>query len=161
MNESATTKSDMPKINLFLDSSALFAGIVSSTGAARALLLLAESEKVIVVLSEQVVAETERALARKAPQALTDLRKAILASKAQIVQDPSPMQVKGNLHLISHPPDVPILLAAMKAKVDFVVTLNRLHFIDDPEVAIKSDLRIGTPGDALDWVRRQISAEDI
>jgi hypothetical protein len=56
--------------------------------------------------------------------------------------------------------NVPILLAAMKAKVDYLVTHNRVHFIDDPEVAIKAKLRIGTPGNALNWVRRQISSKD-
>ncbi len=55
--------------------------------------------------------------------------------------------------------DVPIVLAAMQAKVDYLVTLNRKHFIDDPDVALKTGLRIGTPGDALRWVRGQISAE--
>jgi predicted nucleic acid-binding protein len=159
-NESTTTRNDMSEINLFLDSSALFAGIVSSTGAARALLLLAESDQITITISEQVVAETERALARKVPQALADLRKTILASNAQIVHNPSPAEVKANLQLISHPADVPILLAAMKAKVDYLVTLNRVYFMDDPDVAVKAGLRIGTPGDALNWVRRQISAEN-
>lgn len=148
----------MSEINLFLDSSALFAGIVSTTGAARAVLLLAESDQITVTISQQVVAETERAIARKAPQVLADVRKAILASKAQIVHDPSPAEVKANLQLVSHPADVPILLAAMEAKVDYLVTLNRIHFIDDPEVAKKASLRIGTPGEALNWVRGQLSA---
>ena len=57
----------MSKINLFLDSSALFAGIVSATGATRVLLLLAETGHITVTISEQVVAETERAVARKVP----------------------------------------------------------------------------------------------
>jgi predicted nucleic acid-binding protein len=150
----------MSKVNLFLDSSALFAGIISSSGAARAPLLLAESDQITLTLSEQVVAETERAMARKVPQALADLRAAILASKAQIVRDPDSAEVRANLELISRPPDVPILLAAMKANVDYLVTHNRVHFMDDPDVAVKANLRIGTPGDALNWVRRQISSKD-
>lgn len=147
----------MSKVNLFLDSSALFAGIVSSTGAARALLLLAESDQITITISEQVVAETERAIARKVPRALADLREAILASRAHIVRDPIPAEVKANLHLISHRADVPVLLAGMKARVDYLVTHNRVHFMDDPSVAEKTGLRIGTPGDALNWVRTQIS----
>ena len=150
----------MSRVDLFLDSSALFAGIVSSTGAARALLLLAESDQITITLSEQVVAETERAMARKAPQALGDLRAAILASKARIVHDPTRAEVVANLELISHPADVPILLAAMKAQVHYLVTHNRVHFIDDLIVAERANLRIGTPGDALAWVRRQIPAKD-
>lgn len=146
----------MPRIKLFMDSSALFAGIVSASGAARALLLLSETEHIDIIISEQVLTETERAIARKAPSALNDLRQAILASKASIVRDPSPEHVKLNLTLISHADDVPIVLAAMIAEVDFLVTLNRKHFIDDPDVARKSGLRVGTPGDALGWTRGQI-----
>jgi hypothetical protein len=56
--------------------------------------------------------------------------------------------------------DVPILLAAMRAEVDYLVTHNRLHFIDDPEVAVKTNLRIGAPEDAPNWVQRQISSKD-
>lgn len=150
----------MPEINLFLDSSALIAGIVSAKGAARALLLLAEAGQIAVTISEQVLAETERAIARKVPLALSDLRQAILTSQAQIVRDPSPEEVKAHPDLISHPADTPIVLAAMQAKVDYLVTLNRKHFIDDLEVARKSGLKIGTPGDALIWVREQIFTED-
>ena len=78
----------MYKLNLFLDSSALFAGIVSGSGAARVLLLLAESEHISLTISTQVVSETERAIVKKVPKALNDLRQAILASKARIVLDP-------------------------------------------------------------------------
>jgi len=150
----------MPEINLFMDSSALIAGIVSSKCAARALLLLAEGGQITVTISEQVLVETERALARKVPLALSDLRQAILASQSQIVRDPSTDEVSAHPNLISHPADIPIVLAAMQAKVDYLVTLNRKHFIDDLEVARKSCLKIGTPGDALSWVRGQIFTED-
>lgn len=147
----------MPEIKLFLDSSALFAGIVSASGAARALLLLAESGHITVAISEQVVTETESAIARKIPSAIHDLRGAILSSKASILRNPSPEEVMANSKLISHPADIPILLSAMGAEVDYLVTLNRKHFIDYPGVARRSGLRIGTPGDALSWVREQIS----
>ena len=141
---------------LFLDSSALFTGIVSTKGAARALLLLAETGNITLTISEQVVTETERVIARKAPRALSDFRQAILASKAQIVRDPSPEEVKKNLHLISHAAGVPIVLAAMKAKVDYLVTNNRKHFIDDPDVAVEAGLSIGTPGEVLKWVQGKL-----
>ena len=150
----------MSKINLILDSSALFAGIVSATGAIRVLLLLADTGHITVTISEQVVAETERAVARKVPQAIGDLRKAIQVSRVRIVHDPSAVEVVANLHLITHSVDVPIVFAAMRAKVDYLVTLNRVHFINDPDVAAQSGLRIGTPGDALIWVRERISTED-
>jgi predicted nucleic acid-binding protein len=151
----------MLRATLFLDSSALVVAIVSgeiisAQGAARALLLLAEVGEIAIVVSEQVIAETERAVARKAPQALPDLRQTLRQTGLRIVRDPSPEQVAAGQHYIAHPPDVPILLAAMDAGVDYLVTLNRKHFLDDPQVAARSGLRIGTPGDALAWVRARI-----
>ena len=147
----------MSKIKLFLDSSALFAGIISPTGTAQVLLLLGEAGQVGLMISEQVVVETERALARKLPSALNDLGRAILSAQVQIVRDPSQEQVREYLYMMKHPADIPILVAAMQAQVDYLATLNRRHFMDDPEVARQSGLRIGTPGDALAWVREQLA----
>jgi len=141
---------------LFFDSSALFAGVVSASGASRALLLLAETRQVVITVSEQVVTETERAVARKVPRALPDLREAIRATHLRIVRDPSPDDIVAHADIIAHLPDVPIVVAAMAAKTDYLVTLNRHHFLDDPAVADRSKLRIGTPGDALKWVRQSL-----
>lgn len=149
----------MSRVNLFLDSSAMIAGILSAAGAARVLLLLAEVGQIDLTISEQVVAECERVIARKAPRAINDLRQAVLASKARIVRDPSPQEVAANMNLISHPADVPIVLSAKQAAADYLVTLNRKHFINDRGVAARSGLRIGSPGEALFWVRGQITAQ--
>jgi predicted nucleic acid-binding protein len=150
----------MPRPDLFLDSSALFAGIVSPSGAARALLLLAEAGRLTVTISEQVVAETERAVARKVPRALAYYREALRSTGLRIVHDPAPEEVAAHADVTARRADVLIVLAAMKAKVDYLVTPNRRHFIDDPGVATRSGLRIGTPGDALTWVREQLAQED-
>lgn len=147
----------MPKNDIFFDSSALIAGIVSAQGAARALLLLAEDEKILMTVSEQVITEVERSIARKAPKALQFARELILHTNIRIVRDPPIEKVLEHQDWISHSADVPILLAAAGARVDFLATLNTKHFIDDPEVSRRSGLRIGTPGDALAWVREQIS----
>lgn len=147
----------MSRISLFLDSSALFAGIVSANGAARALLLLAEIGRVDLLISEQVVAETERAIARKAPGVLGEVRQAILGSQARILSDPDPQEVHLHLDWMTDPTELLILLAAMHGRVDYLVTLNRRHFLDDAQVAQRSGLRIGSPGEALAWVSGQLS----
>jgi len=147
----------MGKNDIFFDSSALIAGIISAQGAARALLLLAEDEKILITVSEQVITEVERNIARKAPKALQFARELILHTHIRIVRDPQIEEVLEHQDWISHPADVPILVAAVQARVDFLATLNTKHFIDDPEVSRRSGLRIGTPGDALAWVRERLS----
>lgn len=147
----------MPDIKIFLDSSALMAGIISTSGASRALLLLGEDEKLLLLVSEQVIVEVERNIARKIPEAIPLAREMIRCAKVQIVRDPIPSDVASHMHWINHPADVPILVAAAKAKVDFLVTLNGKHFIENINVAKNRGLRIGTPGDALLWVRKQLT----
>ena len=147
----------MIRPDLFFDSSALFAGVVSARGAARALLLLAESARITITVSEQVIAETERSLALEVPRALIDLRETLRSSGLRIVRDPSPVQLNADEYkgLIAHRVDLPILVAAINSETDYLVTHNRRHFIDDPAVAARSGLRIGTPRDALAWVRKE------
>jgi predicted nucleic acid-binding protein len=143
-------------LRIFLGSSALFAGIVSPDGAARVLLLLGETGQISLLASEQVIAETEHAVARKLPRALNEVRQAILKSGLLITDDPPIEAVLERLDWMKHAPDVPILTAAILLQVDFLVTHNRKHFLDDPQVAQRSGLRIGAPGDALVWVRTQL-----
>jgi len=150
----------MPKPDVFLDSSALIAGIVSEHGAARALLQLGEAEHIFLTVSEQVIAEVERNLARKAPKALPFAREMIIRANVRIRRDPSPTAVSEHLDWISHAADVPILVAARQAKVDYLATLNTRHFLKDPGVSQRSGLRLGTPGDALAWVREKLGRED-
>ena len=146
----------MSKIKVFLDSSAVIAGIISSTGAARVLLVMSEAGQIEMFISEQVIVESERSLARKVPHALPDFRQALKDAQPKIIKNPTPKQIEDNLYLIADPDDVPILLAAMHANVDYLATHNRKHFLDDPKVAEMSGIKIGTPGDVLAWIRENL-----
>jgi predicted nucleic acid-binding protein len=146
----------MQKFNIFLDSSALIAGAISESGAAHILLNLGESKDIVLTVSELVIWESERAMAKKSPGNLNDLRSLIKSSNLKIVENPSRKEVEANLYLIKDPNDVPILLAAIKAKVDYLATHNRKHFLGDPQVAERAGLRIGTPGDVLAWLRENL-----
>ncbi|MBA3072333.1 MAG: PIN domain-containing protein [Anaerolineae bacterium] len=159
-NVNAITRTAMPIPEIFLDSSVLMAGIISSQGASRVLLLLSEDQKIRITISEQVIIEVERNIARKIPKILSYAREIILQSQIIIVRDPSKIDVLQHQDWISHPADVPILVAATIAKTEFLVTLNTKHFLDDPQVALRAGLQIGTPGDALKWLRERFQ-EDI
>jgi predicted nucleic acid-binding protein len=149
----------MSKIKVFLDSSAVIAGVISSSGAARVLLVMSENGQIETFISEQVITESERSIARKVPEALPELRQTLKDAKLKVIENPTQKEIEKSLYLIADPDDVPILLAAMNAHVDFLATHNRKHFLDDPKVAEKSGIKIGTPGDALAWIRENLSAE--
>lgn len=146
----------MKKVNIFLDSSALIAGIISETGAAHVLLQLGETEDITLTISEVVFNETIRSIARKYPDNLQDVQKEIQTSKIQILPDPTYEEIQASLYLMDDPDDVPILLTAIKARVDYLATHDHKHFLNDPLVAERSGVRIGTPGDVLAWIRETL-----
>jgi predicted nucleic acid-binding protein len=147
----------MKKVNIFLDSSALIAGIFSENGAAHVLLQLGETEDIRLTISEVVLNETKRSISRKSHENLEDVQKEIQKSRIRILQDPSYEEILANLYLMDDPDDVPILLAAMNAKVDYLATHDHKHFLDDPEVAERAGIKIGTPGDVLAWLREYLN----
>ncbi len=137
---------------VFIDTSALIAGLASPTGASNVILSLAEAQLVTLVVSEEVLVEAERNIQEKLPRAIPEYRRFLVACPLEQAVAPSPAEVVAAGEIIHHK-DAPILAAAMSLGVDYLVTLNRKHFVDDPNVAIRSGLRIGTPGDFLAWFR--------
>ena len=149
----------MKKVSIFLDSSALIAGVISENGAAHVLLQLGETEDVSLKISELVFNETSRSIGRKSPENLENVQKEIERARIVILQDPSHEEIEANLYLMEDPDDVPILLAAIKAKVDYLATHDHKHFLNDPKVAEKAGIKIGTPGDVLAWIRENLISE--
>jgi predicted nucleic acid-binding protein len=72
----------MRKLKIFLDSSALIAGVISETGAAHVLLQLGETEDITLMVSELVFNETKRSIARKSPEILEDVQTLVSAKIA-------------------------------------------------------------------------------
>jgi hypothetical protein len=89
---------------------------------------------------------------RKVPGALAHFREALTSTHLTVVPDPSPDEVSAHRGIISDESDVPTVLAAVKAGVDYLVTHSRSGFLDDPGVAARTRLRVRSPGDALAWI---------
>lgn len=143
-----------PTTRVFLDSSALFSGVFSSRGASRALLMLAEAGVIQLCVSEQVIAETENALARKAPGALPFYRRTLKSTGLLILPDPAAPELDAYAGLIGDRTDVPILAAAARADVDYLASLDQ-HFAavgESPDIDLP---RIGTPREVLAWLRQE------
>ena len=87
-------------------------------------------------------------------------REALRSTGLRIVRDPSSEEIEAHRDVVAHRADVSIVVAAMQAEVDYLVTLNRGHFVNDPGVAAHSGLRIGPPANALAWVRQRLTREE-
>jgi predicted nucleic acid-binding protein len=135
-----------------LDSSVLFSANYSSTGAARELLRLALQSEVQLILSQDVLTETRRNLERKAPELVPLLEEMLHQIPFEFVSDPTKEEVWAAEEYVD-PKDAVIIAAAIKARPDYLATLDRKHLIDPPAVAKRSGLAIHTPGEMLQKLR--------
>ena len=144
------------KPELFLDTSALFAGLWSESGGARQLLKLGELGLIGIQVSPQVLKEIEAVLRVKAPHTLGSL--ALLMDRAQIRIAPSAPQkmLKRANALVRHPGDARVIADAWAAKVGFFATLDKQHFLGNTVLRESLPFPLGTPGNALAWARDRL-----
>jgi predicted nucleic acid-binding protein len=145
------------KTRVFLDASALFAGIWSDQGGARMVLRLGEAGAIQLLVSAQVLDEAEAALRRKAPQTLGVLALLLERSGVRVVPSPQSDVVQRSRTLTGHAGDAQVLAAAWFSQVDYFVTLDRKHFLDNAALRETAPFPIGTPGDFLAWHRGQLA----
>ena len=132
--------------SVFLDTSALLAGLNSPTGAAGVIIAACYSGLILPIISPQVIEEAERNIVRKFP-ALDDAWRAFLLTSPRITKKPSIAQVRAACILLPTS-DAPILASAITARPDALVTWNTKHFLQ-PNVVASVGFAILTPGDFL------------
>ena len=139
------------RLRLFLDSNVLTSGIVSEWGLDKAVLSLCAAKICRLVLAEAVREEVEENLllhaqglsSLEADEIIEDYRGLIQLTRPELITYPDADLVHADRHLIRHAPDVPVLLSAMAAKPDWLLTHNTKHFTQ--AVAQRTGLRIATP----------------
>lgn len=136
-----------PRLKVFLDSSALIAGIASSKGAAREILRLAEIGLLEIIVSRQVVVEADRNITAKLPECLDDFRNYLETLAPVLVADPSRRDILRFSSLIQ-PHDAPILAAAVAAQANYLVTWDQKHFMTIGPRALARP-KIMNPGEFL------------
>lgn len=137
------------RMRLFLDSSVFISALISNTGASAQILALCEARLLEIYISDEVEEEVFNVFDRKFPELkplFNDLLKTVKLKRIKTAKDKISKEVAS---WIKDPKDVKILMGAKKAEVDYLVTLDKRHFIKDEKVSEKSGLTILTPGDFL------------
>jgi hypothetical protein len=117
----------------------------------KAVLSLCAAKICRLVLADAVREEVEENLllhaGRLSPlekeELIENYRHLIALTKPEQVHYPTAELVDKNRHLIRHASDVPVLLSAMAARPDWLLTHNTKHFTQS--VALRTGLRIATP----------------
>ena len=141
------------RLRLFLDSNVLTGGIISPWGLDKAVLSLCAARICRLVLAEAVREEVEENLllhagrlsSVEADELIGNYRRLIQLTKPELIPYPDADSVQANRRLIRHEADVPVLLSAMAAKPDWLLSNNTKHFTQT--VAQRTGLRIATPAE--------------
>ena len=137
----------MERIKVFIDTSVLIAGVASLTGASAAVLDLCEAESIQMVISRQVLVEADRNFSAKLPGLVNQFRQFIQNLAPLMVEDPPAAAVERSASLIDRK-DAAILAAAIESKVEFLITLDKKHFLKH-KVQRNIPVEICTPSDFL------------
>jgi putative PIN family toxin of toxin-antitoxin system len=140
------------KIKVFIDTNVLIAGVNSLTGASATLLDLCESGVLQMVVSRQVLTEADRNFAAKFPQWVGRFRQFIHNLTPLMVEDPTSESMAMAATIVDRK-DAPILAAAQNANVDFLITLDKRHFLN-PKARQKVRLKVVSPIEFLQSFER-------
>jgi len=139
---------------VFVDSNVLLDGLISSWGVSRAILILSVRKVFKIVLAQNVIKEVEENLLEllgenpeQGKQLINDYDKLIKLLRPEIVSLTTKEEIIKSRHLIKHLPDVPILVAGIKAAPDWFVTENTKHF--SSAVAKRTGLNIIHPDELI------------
>jgi len=138
-------------IRVFIDSSVLIAASYSPTGASHEIIRQAIRGIISLVVSKLVLEETRRNLAIKAPETLPAFQQFLDIVSFEIVR-PTMRQVLQAAQYTALK-DAPIVAAAKRARVDYLISLDRRHLVGVPEIAQRSGLKIMLPQQLLEELR--------
>lgn len=135
---------------LLLDSGVFLEGILAPWSVARAILIHARCRVFSVILAEYVQGEVEKNLLAilahnpdLATEAIDTYDTLLQLLKPERVPLPSKEEIAESQHLIHHQADVAVLVSALKASPDWLLTTNTRHFTS--QVATRTGLKIATP----------------
>jgi predicted nucleic acid-binding protein len=120
-----------PQRSVFLDSSVFYAAAFSPTGPARRLILKGFAGRITLSISNLVIAETQRNLAKNAPEALP-----YFLNIADLLSPVSTNPTKADIlraAQIVHLKDAPIVAGAAKAKAEYLATHDVKHLVAEAQ----------------------------
>jgi predicted nucleic acid-binding protein len=144
----------LQQYRVFFDTSVYIAALLSHDGAAGELVRLAEAGVIRMVISQDVIIETDRVLAAKFPELIQENRRLWKHLNPEMVSAPTAGQVRPFLEKLSKG-DAVILCAAHLAKVSAFVTWNTRDFMRRG-VSSLVDFPVVVPADCLVLFRKWI-----
>ena len=143
------------EVRVFLDTSALFAAVLSEKGGSRLILKLGEAGAVQLWVGPRVLQEADAVLARKAVENKALFALLLDRAKVSVGPEPDDTALAQARTVVDYPPDARIVAEALAVDADYLVSLDREHLVGNPR-ASELPFLVGTPGDFLAWFREHL-----
>ena len=141
---------------IFLDTSVIFAAVLSETGGARKLFRLGEAGALKLIVGSNVLRECEQVIRRKAQKSLPTLAYLLELGRGEIISLSQYEYIEQARAIVAYEPDEYVLAEAIGAEPDWFITHDKAHFLKSkPDPGLS--MRIGTPGDLIDALREEFT----
>jgi putative PIN family toxin of toxin-antitoxin system len=138
---------------IFIDSSVLVAASASKNGASAFILGLCRKEKIKGLVSSDVIKEAQKNVNLKLGH-LEKERLTFYLKKSNLYLLPDPeVESIYECEAVIEKKDAPVLAAALNSQADFLITLDRKHFLNQKVANFIKPMEILTPGDFIKTIR--------
>ena len=145
-------------LRIFLDTSVIFAAVLSETGGARKLFRLGEAGAIELIVGPNVLRECEQVIRRKSPGSLPILAHLLELAQVETAGQPGAEALGLACALVAYAPDAAVLAEAIEAEPDWFVTHDKSHFLKaNPDH--KLSFNIGTPGNIIQALAEEFSLD--
>ena len=147
------------KIRAFADANVLFSGAAFPRWSFE-VLRHADVGDFKLVLCPLVISQAKRNLQKRYPQHVHNLEKLLHLIDHELVADPTAEDVKANQNLVRHLSDVAVVLAAIAAKVDYLISEDKDFTVQDGTTEeLRRHLKVALTGTFLREVMGWTSEE--
>lgn len=137
-------------IKVLVQSSVLFSAVLSKTGGSRQILNLAQQNRIYAFTSQDIIDEVKEHLQEDYPEYLNQFENFIknynlvihppLSQEDVLLFKEGYIQDKGDAHVVA---------VAAKLEIDYLISLDKKHFLQNTKLAKKLNIRIVSPGEFL------------
>lgn len=149
-------------LQVFLDSNVLIAGLAFPRWPYE-ILKYGEAQVIKVVLCPFVIEEVQTRISDTFPDCLEKFNRFIASGKYKVVSNPSKAEVKKHHNIVRDKQDIPVVLAAVKAKVDYLVSHDKdLTSQDHTTKELRQYIQPLQPGtflkEVMSWTSEELEA---
>ncbi len=137
-----------------MDTSIVFAAVLSPSGGARMVFRLAEVGALQIVLGLSVIREADEVVRRKASVSLPDLARLLSFARVEVGKAPAADHLARAGQIVGYLPDARVLAEALAILPDWFITHDKKHFLREEGLQQELPFRLGTPGDLLQHLKR-------